>query len=121
QITGDPDRLKQLLLNLVDNAIKYTPSGGEVVLSLERDTQWVRVLVADNGMGIPAEDLPKIFDRFYRVDKARARDDADGSIGGTGLGLAIVKWIAEAHGGRIEVASDVGKGSTFTLLLPLAA
>jgi heavy metal sensor kinase len=121
QIVGDPDRLKQLLLNLVDNAIKYTPAGGEVKLSLERDTQWVRVTVSDNGMGIPAEDLPKIFDRFYRVDKARARDNSNGSIGGTGLGLAIVKWIAEAHGGRIEVKSEVGKGSTFTLWLPLAA
>ena len=121
QVVGDPDRLKQLLLNLVDNAIKYTPAGGEVKLSLERDTQWVRVSVADNGMGIPADDLPKIFDRFYRVDKARARDDSNGSIGGTGLGLAIVKWIAEAHGGRIEVKSEVGKGSTFTLWLPLAA
>jgi heavy metal sensor kinase len=121
QVIGDPDRLKQLLLNLVDNAIKYTPSGGQVVLSLDRDTQWVRVTVADNGMGIPAENLPKIFDRFYRVDKARVRDNSNGSIGGTGLGLAIVKWIAEAHGGRIEVVSEVGKGSTFTLWLPLAA
>ncbi len=115
QVMGDRDRLKQLLLNLVDNAVKYTPSGGEVTLSLERDTQWVRVSVADTGMGIPADDLPKIFDRFYRVDKARSREQ-----GGSGLGLAIAKWIADAHDGRIEVKSDVGKGTTFTIWLPLA-
>jgi signal transduction histidine kinase len=115
QVLGDADRLKQLFINLVDNAIKYTPNGGEVKLSLERDAQWVRVAIADAGVGIPAQDLPKIFDRFYRVDKARARDK-----GGTGLGLAICKWIAEAHGGRIEVQSQVGKGSTFTVWLPVA-
>ncbi len=115
QVTGDRDRLKQLLLNLVDNAIKYTPSGGQVRLSLERDTQWVRVYVSDTGIGIPAEDLDKIFDRFYRVDKARSREK-----GGSGLGLAIAKWITDAHGGRIEVQSEIGKGTTFTLWLPLA-
>ncbi len=115
QVLGDRDRLKQLLLNLVDNAIKYTPSGGEVKLSLERDTQWVRVFVSDTGMGIPAKDLPRIFDRFYRVDKARSREK-----GGSGLGLAIAKWITDAHGGRIDVQSEVGKGTTFTLWLPLA-
>ncbi len=114
-VTGDPDRLKQVLLNLVDNAIKYTPSGGEVTLSLERDADWVRVSVADTGIGIPAQDLPKIFDRFYRVDKARSREK-----GGSGLGLAIGKWIVEAHGGRIEVQSELGKGTTFTVWLPLA-
>lgn len=115
QVLGDVDRLKQLLLNLVDNAIKYTTSGGVVTLSLERDSQWVRVAVADTGVGIPSQDLTKIFDRFYRVDKARSRER-----GGTGLGLAICKWIAEAHGGRIEVKSEVGQGSTFTVWLPLA-
>jgi signal transduction histidine kinase len=104
-----------LFINLVDNAIKYTPNGGEVKLSLERDVTWVRVAIADSGVGIPAQDLPKIFDRFYRVDKARSRDK-----GGTGLGLAICKWIAEAHGGRVEVTSQVGKGSTFTVWLPVA-
>ncbi len=113
QVMGDPDRLKQVLFNLVDNAIKYTPGGGEVRLSLERDTQWVRVAVADTGIGIPPQDLSKIFDRFYRVDKARSREK-----GGSGLGLAIAQWIAQAHGGRIEVQSAVGKGSTFTLWLP---
>ncbi len=116
QVLGDADRLKQLLINLVDNAIKYSPNG-EVKISLERDNAWVRVAIADTGVGIPAQDLTRIFDRFYRVDKARAR--AEGSGGGTGLGLAICKWIAEAHGGRIEVQSQVGKGSTFTVWLPV--
>lgn len=115
QVLGDPDRLKQLFTNLVDNAIKYTPSGGEVTLSLERDTQWVRVAVKDTGAGIPEQDLPKIFDRFYRIDKARSRED-----GGTGLGLSIVKWIVDAHDGCIDVKSELGKGSTFTVSLPLA-
>ena len=114
QVMGDPDRLKQLFLNLVDNAIKYTPGGGEVTLSLERDTQWVKVSVADTGVGIPSQDLPRIFDRFYRVDKARSREK-----GGTGLGLAIVKWIVDAHSGKIEVQSESGKGTKFTVWLPL--
>ncbi len=115
QVLGDADRLKQLLLNLVDNAIKYTPAGGEVKISLERDADWVCVTIADTGVGIPAQDVSKIFNRFYRVDKARSREK-----GGTGLGLAICKWIAEAHGGRIEVQSQVGKGSTFMVWLPIA-
>jgi|YNPNPStandDraft_1061719.scaffolds.fasta_scaffold17284_3 two-component system OmpR family sensor kinase len=115
QVIGDADRLKQLFLNLLDNAIKYTPAGGQVTLSFERDGNWARVTVADTGIGIPARDLPHIFDRFYRVDKARSREK-----GGTGLGLAICKWIVEAHGGRIEVQSQVGKGSTFTVWLPLS-
>ncbi len=114
QVIGDRDRLKQLLLNLVDNAIKYTPSGGEVTLSLRKDSDWVCIDVADTGVGIPEEDLNRIFDRFYRVDKARSREQ-----GGTGLGLSIAKWIANAHGGKIEVRSQVGKGSTFTVCLPL--
>lgn len=114
QVMGDPDRLKQLLMNLVDNAIKHTPSGGSITISLERDEQWVRIAVSDTGIGIPAADLPKIFDRLYRVDKSRARDK-----GGTGLGLAIAKWIAEAHGGRIDAQSQVGKGSVFTVWLPI--
>ncbi|HID63510.1 MAG TPA: hypothetical protein EYP49_12340 [Anaerolineae bacterium] len=109
-VMGDADRLKQLLLNLVDNAIKYTPPGGEVRLSLYREQGWVQVAVSDTGMGIPPEDLPHIFERFYRTDKARRR-------GGTGLGLSIAKWIAEAHGGHLTVESEVGKGSTFTLWL----
>jgi heavy metal sensor kinase len=115
QITGDPDRLKQLFINLIDNAIKYTPAGGEVTLSLGRDGTMACVSVADTGIGIPEKDLPHIFDRFYRVDKARTREQ-----GGTGLGLSISKWIVDQHNGKIEVQSQVGKGTTFTVWLPLA-
>lgn len=113
-VIGDADRLKQLLINLVDNAIKYTPTGGTVSLGLTKEDGWARISVKDTGIGIPAEDLPYIFDRFYRVDKARSR-----SQGGSGLGLSIAKWIAQAHGGSIEVASQVGKGTTFTVSLPV--
>ncbi len=120
QVRGDPDRLKQLFVNLMDNAVKYTPSGGEVTLTVERDTEWVRVAVTDTGVGIPEQDLAKVFDRFYRVDKARSRDTTR-SGGGAGLGLAIVKWIVDAHGGKIDVKSKVGQGSTFTVWLPLAS
>ena len=113
-IQGDPDRLKQLLLNLVNNAIAYTPDGGTVTLSLyRRPDGWVRITVADTGVGIAAEDLPHIFDRFWRHDKARSR-----TLGGSGLGLSIAKSIAEAHDGRITVESEPGKGTTFEVLLP---
>lgn len=115
-VMGDPDRLRQLLLNLVDNALKYTPAGGEVTLSLQREPGWVCIAVSDTGIGIPPEDLPHIFERFYRSDKARTRGK-----GGTGLGLAIAKWIAEAHNGRITVESAPNRGSTFTVWLPLPA
>lgn len=111
-VVGDPDRLKQLLLNLVENAIKYTASG-EVKLDLRKQDKRVAISVSDTGMGIPAEDLPHVFDRFYRVDKARSREK-----GGTGLGLAIADWIAKMHEGEITVQSEVGKGSTFTVWLP---
>ena len=113
-IEGDPDRLMQLLMNLVSNAIKYTPDGGRITLGLTVYNNWARVLISDTGIGIPREDLPYIFDRFYRVDPARSR-----AQGGIGLGLAIAKWIAEAHGGRITVESQVGHGSTFTVWLPV--
>jgi two-component system OmpR family sensor kinase len=113
---GDVDRLKQLMLNLVDNAIKYTPKGGKVTLGLCRSEGWAVFSVADSGIGIPAEDLPHIFERFYRVDKARSR-----AAGGTGLGLSIVQWIVQVHGGRIDVESEPGKGTQFTVWLPLAA
>ena len=111
-VWGDEDRLKQLLFNLVDNAIKYTPPGGEIVLNLDRESQWTRISVQDSGGGIPAKDLPFIFDRFYRVDKARS-----GGKAGTGLGLAIARWIAEAHGGSLTVESQEGRGSVFTAWL----
>jgi heavy metal sensor kinase len=115
RVLGDTDRLKQLLLNLVSNGLKYTPPGGSVTLSLTLDhSEWVLVNVVDTGIGIPADDLPHIFDRFYRVDKARSR-----AKGGTGLGLSIAKWIADAHGGQISVSSEEGKGSTFTVRLPV--
>ncbi len=113
-VEGDADRLRQLLLNLTDNAIKYTPAGGEVTLTLHRDDGWVAVSVEDTGVGIAAEDLPHIFERFYRADRSRTRP------GGSGLGLSIAHWIAQAHGGELTVASEPGRGSTFTLHLPQA-
>jgi heavy metal sensor kinase len=114
QVQGDADRLKQLLLNLISNAIAYTPADGVVTLSLHRRPDgWVRVTVADTGIGIAPEDQPQIFDRFWRVDRARTR-----AAGGSGLGLSIAKSIAEAHGGTIAVESEPGKGSTFEVLLP---
>jgi heavy metal sensor kinase len=114
-IVGDRDRLKQVLLNLVDNAVKYTPQGGRVTMSLSKDDTWVKIAVQDTGIGIEAENIPNLFDRFYRVDKARSRD-----AGGTGLGLAIARSVVEAHNGKITVESQLGKGSTFTVWLPLA-
>ncbi len=113
---GDADLLKQLLLNLVDNAVAYTPPGGRVELSLDVDGERARLSVRDTGPGIPAADLERIFERFYRLDEARTRRS-----GGAGLGLAIARWIAEAHGGHIAVESAVGQGSVFTLVLPLHA
>ena len=114
QVTGDSDRLKQLILNLVDNAVKYTPAGGQVFLSLHKDAGYAELTVRDTGIGIPEEDLPFIFDRFYRVDKARAR-----AHGGSGLGLSIARWIVEVHKGTLTVDSKVGEGTTFTVRLPL--
>ena len=113
-IVGDKDRLRQLFLNLVDNAIKYTPEGGTVTLAARRQNGSALFEVQDTGIGIPAEEVGKIFDRFYRVDKARSREQ-----GGTGLGLSIAKWIAELHRGTISVTSELNKGSTFTVTLPL--
>jgi two-component system phosphate regulon sensor histidine kinase PhoR len=110
---GDQDRLKQLILNLVDNALKYTPPGGTVSLSLAKEDGIAQIAVADTGIGIPQEDLPRVFDRFYRVDKARSRN-----LGGSGLGLSIAYWIAKAHGGDIEVSSAVGEGTEFRITLP---
>ncbi|MDX1614714.1 MAG: ATP-binding protein [Candidatus Promineifilaceae bacterium] len=113
-VLGDLDRLKQLMINLVDNAIKYTPPGGTVRMSLSKSDGTAVVEVADTGVGIPQEDLPRIFDRFYRVDKARSRHQ-----GGSGLGLSIAKWIVKAHGGDIRVESQVGVGTRFIVLLPV--
>ena len=112
-VSGDPDRLRQLVLNLVDNAIRYTPPGGSVTLELAQSPGWATLRVRDTGQGIPAEELPRIFDRFYRVDVARTRRS-----GGAGLGLAISQEIAQAHGGRIEVSSEASRGTVFTVHLP---
>ena len=114
-VLGDELRLRELLLNLVDNAVKYSRPGGKVEMHLWIDGAFVKLSVVDEGIGIPLEAQKQIFDRFYRTDEARAHTKK-----GTGLGLSICTWIAEAHHGRIEVQSEPGKGSTFTLLLPLA-
>lgn len=113
EIYGDKVRLHQAFLNIVDNAIKYTPNGGEIFITLWREKHHAVVSIRDTGVGIPPQDVDNIFDRFYRVDKARSQD-----VRGHGLGLAIVKWAIEAHNGSIELHSDVGKGSTFTVRLP---
>jgi signal transduction histidine kinase len=113
-VNGDSEKLTRMITNLIDNAIKYTPKGSTITLSLFRDGDRACLEVADNGVGIAPEHLPHIFDRFYRSDKARSRNK-----GGTGLGLAIVKGIAEQHGGDVTVISDPGKGSIFTVWLKL--
>lgn len=117
EVLGDVMRLRQLFLNLVSNAIKYTPRGGEVEISLVRGEAEVTLSVRDSGIGIAAADLPYVFERFWRADRVRSRAS---ERGGFGLGLAISQWIAQAHSGRLEVQSRLGRGSTFTLTLPLA-
>jgi heavy metal sensor kinase len=114
-VEGDPARLKQVIVNLLDNAIKYTAAGGRVRLAVRREQGCAVLEVADDGIGIPAEALPHVFKRFFRVDTSRSREQ-----GGAGLGLAIVKSICSAHGADIEVISEVGRGSTFRLRQPLA-
>jgi two-component system, OmpR family, sensor kinase len=115
RLAVDRHRLREMLLNMVTNAIKYTPQGGTVGLTLEEDAEAVTITVQDSGIGIAAGDLPHIFERFWRADPARSRT---GARPGTGLGLAITKWIAEAHGGSITVQSRPGRGSVFTVRLP---
>lgn len=117
EVPVDPHRMHQLLLNLVTNAVKYTPAGGSVAVSLEEVEEGVRLTVRDTGIGIASVDVPHIFDRFWRADPARSRT---GDRPGVGLGLAITKWIAEAHGGSISVHSRPGRGSSFEVLLPRA-
>jgi two-component system sensor histidine kinase BaeS len=111
---GDSQRLTQVLLNLLANALEHTPTGGQVEVSTHRVEREVHVSVRDTGQGIPAEDLPHIFERFYRADKARSPE-----TGGSGLGLSIARSLVEAHGGRIWAESVGGEGSTFTFALPL--
>ncbi len=115
RLAVDRHRIREMLLNMVTNAIKYTPQGGTVALNLEQDDGAVTFTVRDSGIGIAPGDLPNIFDRFWRADQARSRT---GARPGTGLGLAITKWIAEAHGGSITVQSRPGRGSTFVVRLP---
>ena len=114
-VNGDRDRLKQVLINLVANAIQYTPQGGDIFLSLDTIKEQARIICRDTGPGIPAEDLPHIFERFYRAEKSRTR----GKTTSFGLGLSIANWIVERHGGRIEVNSREGVGTTFAIWLPL--
>lgn len=113
-LKADRNYLEQVLINLLDNAIKYTPEGGRITISaIENNSEEIQFSVGDNGIGIPKEDLPRIFERFYRVDKGRSQE-----LGGTGLGLSIVKHLVQAHGGRIWVESRLGEGSTFYFTLP---
>jgi two-component system phosphate regulon sensor histidine kinase PhoR len=112
-VLADEEAVRQIVDNLIDNAIKYTPEFGSVSVSCLCDHDVVCVEVADTGIGIPRDDLPRIFERFYRVDKARSRE-----LGGTGLGLSIVKHLMQSIGGQIDVSSRVGAGSRFTVALP---
>ena len=113
-VKGDRNYLEQILINLIDNAIKYSLEGGKITLSaVQKDQGEVEVSVRDNGIGIPKEDLPRIFERFYRVDKGRSQE-----LGGTGLGLSIVKHLVQTHGGRVWAESQLGEGSTFYFTLP---
>ena len=114
-ILVDPLKISQVLANLIDNAIKYTPRGSRIEVEARRSAAAIDVCVRDNGPGIPEKDLPHIFERFYRVDKGRSRE-----TGGTGLGLSIAKHIVQLHGGRIWVHSTPGKGAAFQFTLPLA-
>jgi signal transduction histidine kinase len=114
-VSGDRDLLKQLILNLVDNAIKYSPADGDVTVSLYERESAVEIVVADQGPGIPPEQLDRIFERFYRV-----AGNASRTVGGAGIGLAISRWIAQAHGGDIRVESGIGAGSRFIVTLPLS-
>jgi signal transduction histidine kinase len=113
-VEGDSHALHRLFLILIDNAVKYTPSGGLITVSLARSDEFAVAEVRDTGIGIAAEDLPHIFERFYRADKARSRE-----FGGVDLGLSIARWEAQAHGGEIEVESELGQGSVFRVHLPL--
>jgi signal transduction histidine kinase len=113
EIKADPELIRKAIANLIDNAIKYTPEKGRIEITAKKTSEGIKIEVSDTGIGIPEEDLPRIFERFYRVDKSRSRE-----MGGTGLGLAIVKHIMQLHNGSISVRSEIGKGTTFSLILP---
>src|SRR5262249_11339172 len=112
-VHGDPVRLRQVAMNLIDNAVKYTTEGGSIRVAVGRRGGDAEITITDTGVGIPAEHLPRVFERFYRVDKARSRE-----LGGTGLGLSIARSIATAHGGRVEVDSAPGRGTAVRGTLP---
>ncbi len=114
-VRGDEDRLGQVLVNLIHNAVKFSPDGGEIVVGVRQEANEIRVWVRDPGIGVPRADLARIFERFYKVDRARVR-----GRGGTGLGLSIARHVVESHGGRIWAESEEGSGSTFALTVPLA-
>jgi len=114
EVNADRDRITQILVNLLGNAVRFTPKGGWIEVNAVHEHNYVKVSVRDNGCGIPAQDLPHIFERFYRVDRSRSR-----GTGGTGIGLAIVRQLVHAHGGTIAVASEEGVGTTFSFTLPL--
>jgi two-component system phosphate regulon sensor histidine kinase PhoR len=116
QVRADEEAVRQILDNLIDNAIKYTPEGGTVSVACKVADDLVAIEVADSGIGIPRDDLPRVFERFYRVDKARSRE-----LGGTGLGLSIVKHLVQSIGGQIDVTSRLGAGSQFKVQLPRSA
>ncbi|MCU0371761.1 MAG: ATP-binding protein [Ignavibacteria bacterium] len=113
RVFADSEKIKHVLINLIDNSVKYTPDGGTINVTTEKEGRIIRISVTDTGAGIPKDDLPRIFERFYRVDKTRSRD-----MGGSGLGLSIVKHILELHNSRINVESETGKGSKFEFFLP---
>ena len=114
-VNGDRERIEQVITNIVSNAVKYTPDGGKIDMTVGTSGKNVFVRVADNGIGIPEKDLPRLFDRFYRVDKARSRES-----GGTGLGLSIAQEILNQHKGSIEISSKYGKGTSVLITMPAA-
>jgi two-component system phosphate regulon sensor histidine kinase PhoR len=116
EVFADPDQLRQILLNLLDNAIKFNHTNGNIKIRAKSNPKGVQVLVEDRGIGIPEQAIGRIFERFYRVDSARSRE-----AGGTGLGLSIVKHLVEAHGGSVECQSQPGEGSVFSFTLPLSS
>ena len=121
RVEGDRGELDQVFFNLLDNAIKYTPAGGTVEVAAENEPGTVRTTIADTGIGMLSEDVPRIFERFWRADRARTfPSEGGGATGGTGLGLSIVKHIVESHGGNVSVQSELGQGSRFTVALPSA-